>query len=29
MVRPIAFAITSFVLTSLMLLGHFKAAGLL
>jgi len=29
MVRPIAFAVVSFVLTSLMLLGQFRIAGLL
>lgn len=29
MVRPVAFAIVSFVLTSLILFGHFHAVGLL
>jgi len=29
MARPIAFAVVSFVLTGLMLLGHFRIAGLL
>lgn len=29
MARPITFAVVSFVLTSLLLLGHFRIAGLL
>jgi len=29
MARPVAFAITSFALTSMMLLAHFRIAGLI